>query len=203
MSHSLHCSPASYPSMCSFAELWLKTVLVPASICQTRYKPARILHCHTVQLIAVGVPQQQLMSLTRAEEGPKSKRVLVPPVEAAAVKPDLTAAKCPSRPDPHERQGYGALRCMQSHQSCSALLYTSLLRSHGRRIQTQLSAVFRVLHGWQGNMCCTVLLLGLKSDLDLQLLHCSPPHPKLSGRGTASIDATACGTNRRASGLCR
>ena len=71
------------------------------------------------------------MSLMHAEEGPKSKRVLVPPVEAAAVKPDLTAAECPSRPDPHERQGYGTLRCMQMHQSFSALLYTSLLRSNG------------------------------------------------------------------------
>ena len=99
---NLHCSIAS--------KLWHKTALVPASICQTKCKPARTLPCHAVQLIAVGVPQQHLMSLMHAEEGPKSKRVLVPPVEAAAVKPDLTAATCPSRPDPHERQGYGALR---------------------------------------------------------------------------------------------
>lgn len=49
------------------------------------------------------------MSLMYAEEGPKSKRRLVAPVEAAAVQPDLTAARSPSRPDPHERQGYGVL----------------------------------------------------------------------------------------------
>lgn len=42
----------------------------------------------------------------KSEEGPKSKRRLVAPVEAAAVQPDLTAARSPSRPDPHERQGY-------------------------------------------------------------------------------------------------
>ncbi len=75
------------------------------------------------------------MSLMYAEGGPKSKRRLVAPVEAAAVQPDLTAAQSPSRPDPHERQGYGVLRCMHMHPTSSALLHTSLLRSHGRRIK--------------------------------------------------------------------
>ena len=155
VSHSLHHSPASGASMCSFTELWLKTANVPASTCQTKSQPARTLSCHAVQRIAVGVPQQQLRSLMHAEEGPKSKRVLVPPVEAAAVKPDLTAAKCPSRPDPHERQGYGALRCMQTRQTRSALLYTSLLRSHGRR--TKRSCQQSPMSCMTGRATCAVL----------------------------------------------
>ena len=139
------------------------------------------------------------MLLMHAEEGPKSKRALVPPVEAAAVKPDLTAAECPSRPDPHERQGYGTLRCMQMHQTCSVLLYTSLLRSHGMCVKHICWQSLKSCMTWQGKMCCTVLLWGLETNV--QLLHCSPPHPQLSGCGTAAISAAACGTNRRACGL--
>ena len=97
--------------------------------------------------------QQHLKSLLYAEEGPQSKRRLVAPVEAAAVKPDLTAAKCPSRPDPHERQGYGALFCMHMHQNCAALLYTSLLRSQSMKRSCQHSPVSCMT----GRAICAVL----------------------------------------------
>ena len=91
--------------------------------------------------------------------------------------------------------------CMHMHPTslCAAAHEPAAVTWQAHQIQ--LSAPSSVLHDWQSNVPCTALLWGMKTDL--QLLHCSPSHPQLSGCGTAAVGAAACGTNRRACGLCR